>query len=189
VNPDGIAPAVVLVDPKNAVNVSRALRNCFAYDVGQLWVTGDRWTHGWVSPRGKRRPPREERMRLYEESVLIRAERPLEAFGGGVTPVAVEILKSTQNLAFFEHPAHPVYVFGPEDGSLGDAYRRNCHLHVAIPTRCCLNLADAVATVLYDRRQKRLIRGLDDALPSAAMLREHRGFYDGEEDVTWTEPH
>jgi tRNA(Leu) C34 or U34 (ribose-2'-O)-methylase TrmL len=183
---EGVAPAVILVDPKNAVNVARALRNCYAYDVGQLWVTGDRWLQRWTSPRGKRRAPREERMKLYQESALIESERPLEAFDGSVTPVAVEILKSTQNLAFFEHPENPVYVFGPEDGSLPDWARRNCHLHVAIPTRCCINLADAVATVLYDRRQKRLVQGLDDALPSAAMLREHRGFYDGEEDVTWT---
>jgi tRNA(Leu) C34 or U34 (ribose-2'-O)-methylase TrmL len=33
-------------------------------------------------------------------------------------------------------------------------HRRFCHRFVKIPTKHCLNLANAVATVLYDRHAK-----------------------------------
>jgi tRNA(Leu) C34 or U34 (ribose-2'-O)-methylase TrmL len=177
----GAAPAIVGVNTKYGHNAASMLRLCSAYEIGQLWLTGDRWADGW-----DKRMPREERMKAYGDVSVFRTEEPLRAFGPDVTPVAVEVVRSAIPLPLFEHPDNPVYVFGPEDGSLPDWARRNCHLHVIIPTDHCLNLATAVATVLYDRRAKRQLAGLEAIRPSYATLREHRGFADSDEELAWT---
>jgi tRNA(Leu) C34 or U34 (ribose-2'-O)-methylase TrmL len=78
-------------------------------------------------------------------------------------------------LVEFEHPQEAPYVFGPEDGGLPKAVRLLCHRFVASPTHHCLNLAAAVNVVLYDRRLKRILAGLEPAGPVREMLREHRG--------------
>ena len=36
-------------------------------------------------------------------------------------PVAVELRRNAESLIDFVHPEHALYVFGPEDGSLGRA--------------------------------------------------------------------
>lgn len=176
----GTAPAIVGVNTKYGHNAASMLRLCSAYGIRQLWLTGDRWAEGW-----DRRMPREERMKAYAEVDVFRCDEPLRAFGSDVTPVAVEVMPSAETLPMFEHPAYPVYVFGPEDGGLPDWARRNCHRHVIIPTDHCLNLATAVATVLYDRRCKRQLAGLEPIRPSYATLREDRGFLDSHEELRW----
>jgi len=178
----GITPAVVLVNTKYGHNAAGTLRLCSAYGIDQLWITGDRWSDGW-----EKRMPREERMKAYGEVDVIRCDMPLLAFDSGVTPVAVEVMPQAETLPQFEHPANAVYVFGPEDGGLPDWARRNCHRHVIIPTDHCLNLSNAVATVLYDRRAKLQMAGLEPFRPSYATLREDRGFHDGDEALSWTE--
>jgi tRNA(Leu) C34 or U34 (ribose-2'-O)-methylase TrmL len=176
----GIAPALVGVNTKYGHNAASMLRLCSAYDIGQLWLTGDRWADGW-----DKRMPREERMKAYRDVSVYRTEDPLRAFGTDVTPVAVEVMPMAETLPYFEHPENAVYVFGPEDGGLPDWARRNCHRHVIIPTSHCLNLAVAVGTVLYDRRMKRQLAGLEPVRPSYATLREDRGFADSDEVLEW----
>jgi tRNA(Leu) C34 or U34 (ribose-2'-O)-methylase TrmL len=75
----------------------------------------------------------------------------------------------------FEHPENALYVFGPEDGSLPKTVRLLCHRFVVIPTHHCLNLAAAVNVVLYDRRLKRHLVGVEPLGSMREMLREHRG--------------
>src|SRR5262249_60960076 len=76
--------------------------------------------------------------------------------GGGYTPVAVEVRDEAEPLDTFVHPEHAVYVFGPEDGTLGRATLSVCHRFLRIPTavRTPLNLSAAVTIVLYDRHVK-----------------------------------
>lgn len=50
-----------------------------------------------------------------------------------------------------------------------------CHRFVVIPTHLCLNLAAAGNVVLYDRRLKRHLAGLEPLGPMREMLHEHRG--------------
>lgn len=149
--PIGEAPALVMVNPKYPHNVGSAIRAAACYGVDQVWYTGHRVS---LATDGNERIPREERMRSYQNVKLYNYERPLDLFTAG-TPVAVEFLPDcTENLISFQHPANPIYVFGPEDGSIPQHYRQLCHRFVHIPTRHCLNLATAIATVLYDRRLK-----------------------------------
>ena len=169
----GRPPAVALIDPKYPHNVGAALRACSCWGVGQLWWTGSRVTLD--VPRGERLP-REERMKGYRSVEMARDDRVFDRFeAGSVTPVAVELLPGAEPLVAFEHPEDALYVFGPEDGSLPKTVRLRCHRFVFIPARHCLNLAAAVNVVLYDRRLKRHLAGLEPVGPVREMLREHRG--------------
>lgn len=148
---------ILLTNPKYAHNVGGAVRAAAAFGVQDLWWTGDRISFASDKP-GKERLPREERLWEYQ-SVNYRHTSIHQIFkdlaAADQTPVAVEFDDRAEQLPHFEHPINAVYVFGPEDGSLGRVHRMHCHRHVFIPTKHCLNLAAAVNVVLYDRMVKR----------------------------------
>lgn len=97
-------------------------------------------------------------MKCYKEIKLVWSER-FPDFQPGVIPVAVEFRPNSENLFKFQHPENPVYVFGPEDGSLERDVLTKCHRFVCIDTAECLNLAVAVGTMLYDYRLKEFQNG------------------------------
>lgn len=69
--------------------------------------------------------------------------------------VAVELVEGAGDLRHFTHPERALYIFGPEDGTLGKDVLDRCQHVVSIPTAYCLNLAATVNVVLYDRLLKR----------------------------------
>jgi tRNA(Leu) C34 or U34 (ribose-2'-O)-methylase TrmL len=156
------APAIVLHMPKYPHNVGQIVRLASAYGIAQVWYSGDR-----IREAIGMRLPREERMRRYEDVVLVNHADPLarlcEALPGA-RPVAVELRPNSESLVDFVHPdalppedrqhGPPIYVFGPEDGSLPGPVVKRCHRFVVIPSYECLNLAASVATILYDRMAK-----------------------------------
>jgi tRNA(Leu) C34 or U34 (ribose-2'-O)-methylase TrmL len=152
-------PAIVLHEPKYPHNVGQVVRLASAYGIGQVWYSGERIRQALGS-----RLPREERIRRYEDVFLINHPDPLGRLFEAVpdaSPVAVELRPNAETLVEFIHPdagdgegRPPIYVFGPEDGSLPGAVMKRCHRFVVIPSFECLNLATAVATVLYDRMAK-----------------------------------
>jgi tRNA C32,U32 (ribose-2'-O)-methylase TrmJ len=77
------------------------------------------------------------------------------------TSPSIRCGRTAESLIDFVHADHAVYVFGPEDGSVGRAVLGLCHRLVITPTRHCTNLAAAVYTVLYDRHAKRVAAGLE----------------------------
>lgn len=163
--PPDATPAIVLIDPKFPHNVGSAIRHAACFGARQVIWTGDRVERFLAGSRW----PREERLRAYRRDVRFeRDDRPFDRFGRGVTPVAVEVREGSESLFTFEHPERAVYVFGPEDGSLMRTELMLCHRFVQIPSRHCLNLANAVSVVLYDRV-------LSEGFP--VPLAEHRGFY------------
>jgi tRNA(Leu) C34 or U34 (ribose-2'-O)-methylase TrmL len=109
-------------------------------------------------------------MKGYKDVDLIQFDYPFDAFDNGVVPVAIELRNNSENLTWFEHPERALYVFGPEDGSIGKSVLRHCHRFVVIPTKHCVNLAAAVYIVLYDRMVKS---------GQQLALAEDRGFIDG----------
>lgn len=177
--PPGELPAVALIDPKYPHNVGMAVRLASCYGLRQVWFTGDRVTLN--PPRGERLP-REERMKGYKDVQLVHSERFLDRFPAGTGPVAVEVRAGSEPLHTFEHPANALYVFGPEDGSLPKGLLPRCHRFVVIPTRHCLNLATAVATVLWDREYKRWCAGEIDA-PVTPGDFEGRGYHEAPGDL------
>ena len=158
-------PIVLLVDPKKDYNVGAAVRAGAVFGAETVAWTGSRVVPGGPGglPRGYRLP-REERLRNYASVRKV----PLgDDFGSawrwlagcvdrGYTPVAVEAREAAEPLDAFEHPESALYIFGPEDGTLGRGWLEACHRFVVIPTRIRspLNLAAAVNVVLYDRFAK-----------------------------------
>ncbi|MGV8130636.1 MAG: TrmH family RNA methyltransferase [Candidatus Pacearchaeota archaeon] len=158
---------MILNNPKNSHNVAGVLRaaSCFGFE--QVWFTGDR-----VSIENGERLPREERMKGYAEVDLYQFDYPFDCFSEDVTPVAIELVENSESLITFEHPENAVYVFGPEDGSISQVFKKHCHRFVTIPTRHCTNLAAAVYITMYDRIAKRVQNGLQ----SPPELCENRGW-------------
>jgi tRNA(Leu) C34 or U34 (ribose-2'-O)-methylase TrmL len=173
-------PAVLMYNPRYPHNVGAAVRASSCFGIGQVWIAnGLRMaTQVWTSQR----LPREERMKGFSDVDMILEDRPFDQFDRDVTPVAVELLQGAENLFQFEHPEKPLYVFGPEDGSIPSSVRGLCHRRVFLPTRHCTNLGAAVYLLLYDRAFKRVQAGLDPILPLDQMLAECRG---GSPDEGW----
>ena len=148
----GLAPAVALINPKFPCNVGAAMPAASCYGVPQVWFTGDRVTLGL---KGQKRLPREERMKGFRDVDLRHFDHFFDQYeDGAVTPVAIELRPNSESLPAFVHPENPLYIFGPEDGSIPPSVLCRCHRFVVIPTRHCVNLAAAVYTVLYDRQVK-----------------------------------
>ena len=149
------APAIVLHEPKYPHNVGQVVRLASAYGIAQVWYSGER-----IRVALGARLPREERMRRYEDVALVNHPDPLARLCKAVPkacPVAVELRPNSESLVDFIHPdadSPPIYVFGPEDGSLPGSVVKRCHRFVVIPSYECLNLATSVATILYDRMAK-----------------------------------
>lgn len=149
--------SVVLIDPKFAVNLGNVIRACAAFGITELRATGHRAVrdadrHTRLAYREASRPPTPSE-RSCSPSCALRA-------GYGV-PVCVELVPGAVSLPYFEHPENAIYVFGPEDGSVPQVYRRLCHHFIVVPTHHCMNLAATVGITLYDRRMKRILAGLE----------------------------
>lgn len=157
----GLPPAIILQNPKYPHNLGAIVRTASCYDIKQVWFTGSRVSLD--GDGGKFRIPREERMRGYADVAIFNTYYPFDQFEvHGVqraTPICIEFDPSlrSQDLPNFEHPKDAIYVFGPEDGEVDSVVRRHCHKFVHIPSKHCLNLAVAVATVLYDRKSKEMV--------------------------------
>jgi tRNA(Leu) C34 or U34 (ribose-2'-O)-methylase TrmL len=144
------APAVVMLEPKFVVNVASMVRNCAAFGIEWLILTGDRLE----IPTGRKgdRMPRQERMREYRTVKIVQSDFPTVLFKRqDIVPIGVELVPGAIPLPMIEHPANAVYLLGPEDGSISKGYRALCHQIVAIPSLHCLNVAQAGGIVLYDR--------------------------------------
>lgn len=188
--PVGAAPSIILENPRYARNVSMIVRLASGYGIKQVWYTGDRVSltdpsknedamvgkgaKGGKKGAGKARLPREERMKGYKKVEIVQYDRPFDCFPKGTVPVAVEVRAGAQMLHHFEHPDNAVYVFGPEDGSVSSPMLTHCHHLLFIPVEHCLNLATATATILWDRKQKRIAAGLEPDLSIEEVLSDDR---------------
>lgn len=149
-----MTPSIILYNPKYPHNVGGTVRAASNFGAKVVMFTGNRVS---LEPNGKKggyRLPREERMRDYEDIVLINDDYPLNRFNGKITPIAVELRKNAESLPYFDHPDNPLYIFGPEDGNIPQVILRHCYRFLVIPSVHCLNLAAAVNVVLYDRISK-----------------------------------
>jgi len=167
----GITPSIALINPKYPHNVGTAIRAASCFGVKQVWFTGNR-----LNLEEHKRIPREERMRGYADVQIIQHDLPIERFENA-TPVAVEVRPNAEVLTEFEHPENPLYIFGPEDGSIPTGVLNHCHRFVIIPTRHCTNLAAAVYLMLYDRLLKRQWSGLEEPTAPDECMRENRGWW------------
>ena len=141
--------AIGLERPKDPSNVGGVLRSAAAFGVAMVAISGERGVRTMV--RHKTNTSKAERQLpvMLTQEISIAASCPV-----GATKVAVEICDDAESLVHFVHPQSAFYMFGPEDGSLAPETLRKAHCRVQIPTQICLNLAQAVHLILYDRLAK-----------------------------------
>lgn len=134
--------------PKNDMNVGGAMRAAQCYGAGLVVVQGQRY---W--------PMSTDTMKAWRSIPVIHGAIDLfESIPYACRPVAVELVDQAECLTAFKHPQNAFYIFGPEDGSLGNATLSRCTSVVKIPTKFCMNLASTVNVVLYDRLAKQLAK-------------------------------
>ena len=166
----GQSPAIALVNPKFARNLGAVIRAASCFNFNQVWFSGKRLT---LDPTRQDRLPREERMKGYMNVEVYQCDRFFDAFENA-TPVAIELKPGAIPLQDFEMPTNPVFVYGPEDGSLERVHLQHCHHIVVLPTKHCLNLATAVSITLWEWTRQMHIRGEKEILPMDELLSSDR---------------
>jgi len=135
--------AVGLFNPKTPANVGSALRACECYGASLMVVSGNRYN---------RHPT--DVFNTFKKIPLLHCTDLKDAIPFDCVPVAVELIRTSKSLVGYRHPERAFYIFGPEDGTLGDKVLSWCRDVVYIPTNNCMNLAATVNVVLYDRAAK-----------------------------------
>ncbi len=128
---------------KNAINVGGVLRAAGCYGVAAVFTTGDRY---------KRVPT--DVQNSFKKIPVMKVDDLRNVIPFGCKVIAVELVESATPLMEFKHPERAMYVFGPEDGTLGKKVLSWVHDTVYIPTHFCMNLAATVNVVMYDRLLK-----------------------------------
>jgi len=136
--------AIGLVNPKNPINVGSVLRAAYCYGARLIAIQGRRY----------RRRSSDTTAAHRHIPLLHDLEDIFTAIPYDCIPIAVEIVPQARSLFTYTHPERAFYIFGPEDSSLGKSVLSRVKDIVFIPTRTCLNLAQTVNVVLYDRRMK-----------------------------------
>lgn len=137
--------AIGLHEPKNDLNVGGVLRAAGCYGAAMVAVGGER--------NGYRRASTDTQHASLHLPLLL-VDELRSAVPEWAVPVAVDLVPDATPLPSFRHPDRAFYVFGPEDGTLGDDVLGWCEHAVMVPTRYCMNLAATVNVVLYDRMSK-----------------------------------
>ncbi len=137
-----------LIRPKNVHNEGGIMRAAHCFGASLVMLQGARFQRQSSNvTRAERHIPT-----MHVDSIVDSAPH-------GCLRIAVDLIEGATDLRDFIHPERAIYIFGPEDGTLGKAVHERCQHVVSIPTAFCLNLAATVNVVLYDRMAKRTQRG------------------------------
>lgn len=135
--------AVGLDNPKTAINIGGVLRASDCYGASMVAVSGARAIRSSA-----------DTSKAYRRIPLLRVDDLRTVIPFDCVPVAIELVPDSRSLVDFTHPERAFYVFGAEDGTLGQRVLSWCVHRVMVPTRTCMNLAACVNVVLYDRMSK-----------------------------------
>ncbi len=138
--------SIGLVNPKNAVNVASILRAAGCYGVSSVFYTGQRYRFA--------KDFNADTKAFHKVIPTVGVENLKDVRPEGAKVVAIELVEGAIPLPAFNHPENAFYVFGPEDGSLGEDVLSWCDDVVYVPTYSCMNLAATANVVLYDRLAK-----------------------------------
>lgn len=136
--------AIGLFNPKDHNNVGSVLRAAACYDASMVAFTGKRYKQAAT-----------DTSKAWRHAPLLHFDSLRDAIPYGAIPVAVDLVDDAVPLPEYKHPERAFYIFGPEDGTLGEQILSFCPQRVMVPTRHCMNLAATVNVVLYDRLAKR----------------------------------
>ena len=134
---------VGLDNPKYHVNVGSVLRASGVYGVSMIAIRGRRY-----------QPTASDTRKEFRNTPFLQVDNLHDIIPRGCVPVAVDIIDGAIPLPEYKHPINAFYIFGPEDGTLGNRITSWCKDIVYVPTNGCMNLAATVNVVLYDRMAK-----------------------------------
>ena len=135
--------AIGLHNPKTPVNVGSALRAATCYQSSLVAISGRRYKRSAT-----------DTTKAWRHLPLLQVDDLRDAIPFAAIPVAVDLVDDAINLPDYHHPERAFYVFGPEDGTLGDSVLSWCRDRIVVPTSHCMNLAATVNVVLYYRLAK-----------------------------------
>ena len=102
-----------LVNPKSPVNVGAVLRDAGCYQADSVRYTGERF--------GRAARYQTDTKNIKSKMPLQHVDCLLQDLPPAVKVVCVEFAEGAQALPGFVHPAHALYIFGPEDGSISQS--------------------------------------------------------------------
>ena len=138
--------AVGLFRPKTKANVGSVLRAASTYQASMVAIEGARGE----AIRASTNTSKAHRIIPTLTPANLLDVRPFDC-----QIVVVDLLEDAMPLPEFCHPERAMYLFGPEDGTLGWRHTSKAQHVVYVPGANCMNLAAAVNVVLYDRMVKR----------------------------------
>ena len=142
--------SIGLLNPKSPENVASVLRAAGNYRVNSVFYTGTRY------PRAARLNPCTVDMsrKVSKDIALKGVDYLIEETPEDLNIICVEFAENAIALPEYRHPHDALYIFGPEDGTIGQNIIDRADAVVYVPTVGCMNLAATVNVVLYDRLAK-----------------------------------
>lgn len=137
---------VALDNPKCLANLGGAMRAAHCYGASLVLIGGARMQR--ISRLVT------DTTKAYRHIPVLQVDDVMSHIPHDCVPVAVDLVEGARDLRSYIHPERAFYVFGPEDGTLGQRVLSGCAQRVMIPTFGCMNLAACVNVVLYDRMAK-----------------------------------
>lgn len=162
-----------LVNPKTPINVGGIMRASGCYGVDGVFYTGRRYE---LAARSGPLQYNADTKNAGERIPLTGVASLLAAIPADTQLICVDLVVGATPLPDFVHPPKAFYVFGPEDGTIGQEIIDKADAVVYVPTVGCMNLAASVNVLLYDRLAKSH-RGAPDLLPRKsgdALIRQSR---------------
>jgi len=150
-----------LTNPKSPSNVGAVMRAAGCYCVDQVLYTGQRYAnaakyHGTKHNTDTKNARDKIPLKAsddFENSESLRAFLPNKT-----KVICVDLVEGATPLPHFQHPDQAIYIFGPEDGTIGQTVIDQADDVVYVPTVGCMNLAASVNVLLYDRLAKSLVK-------------------------------
>ena len=142
--------SIGLTNPKSPENVSSVMRAAGNFCVDSVFYTGDRY------PRAVLLNPDIPKMsrKVSQGIPLSSVDCLIKIAPETMKIICVEFAVNAVPLPEYQHPLDAFYIFGPEDGTIGQDVIDKADTVVYVPTNGCMNLAATVNVVLYDRLSK-----------------------------------
>lgn len=141
-----------------------------SHNIGQVLRAADNHRAAFVSIEGGRTEDVRSASNTFDTQLSMPVYMVDDLFAHrpfGTQVVVIDLIEGSRDLRDFIHPPRALYMFGPEDGTLGRAHTGRAQHVVHIPTNDCMNLAASVNVVLYDRMLKSHL-GMTHAREAAA---------------------
>ena len=165
---------IVLINPKNPINVAAVLRASGCYRVEKLYSTGRRYPQALQHQQGHGQLKHVDTNNAQAHIASIGLADIAELPRAEHAMVCVELVEGATALPQFVHPPRAHYLFGPEDGSIPQSVIDQADAVVYVPTHGCMNLAATVNVLLYDRLAKSAAASGSDAQIRASRDNNNR---------------